>query len=351
MERVIIPGVGKYLPADITTNADILNILAMHGVTETSSHKPLTEEIIFKTIGIRERRRMSPDQNISDMAFLAAENAMRMADIWWDQVDIICVGTSTPETAFPSTACTVLEKADGPNVEAFDLLAACTSVVYGINVVKSRLLDEEKYHFGLVIGADAIGSRLASPTSINYDIWGDGAGCFVLEKIETEVETGIICSIARSIPNMAQMAVSRRLGTRTWPDNMIMDAWMEGTKVHEFVISEIPNLIRETIEKANEPGWTQQFQHVLGIHDIDQIILHQANGRIRKPIAKSLGLTETEGEEKIFMNVEKYGNMSTASIPVALCEAIESGIVGPGSLIILVGFGSGLTLSSILVRL
>ncbi|AKM82308.1 TPA: ketoacyl-ACP synthase III [Candidatus Berkelbacteria bacterium] len=347
MERVRIAEAGKHLPPCVLNNEEALRTLAENGVTETSSHKPLTEEIIFKTIGIKERRRMAADQNISDMGRLAAEDTLRKAGLDWDDIDILCVGTSTPETAFPSTACTILEKVGGPNIEAFDILAACTSAIYGMNVVKSRLLDEKKYRYGLVIGADAIGSRLASTTTINWDIWGDGAGCVLLEKIDTNEETGIICSIAKSIPEMAQMAVSRRLGTHTWSDDVLMDAWMEGTKIHEFVLSEIPNLILETIIKANEPGWTQQFQHVIRLSDVGLILPHQANGRIRKPIARSLGIPE----EKIFMNVEFYGNTSSASIPIALSEAKDSGAITVGDYGIMVGFGAGLTLSAILFRL
>jgi len=365
--RVKIAGLGKclpgtHVPGKIVTNEEIVRTLLAHGAIKPGTDRPwtpdeLTPQRITDLVGIRERRWAADEINASDMALVAAENALREAGIGWEDIGIVALGSSTPEAIFPSTACLLLDKvirkktASGEwpaaeakgklRIQAFDVLAACTSGLYAIDLVrKSLLLPETRYDYGLAIGTD-VPSRLLDFKDTNSDLWGDGASAAVLKR--TDTEAGILCTVMGSDPLAADTTFSVGQGSRKGELGLPPNFFFKGHEVQKFVLKIIPELITRALEQANQPGVSPR---PITIDDIALFILHQANARIFEFPAKKLGIPI----EKFYVNVDRRGNCSSTSVLLALREAVEESRIKEGDLVMLIGFGGGLTWASILLE-
>lgn len=366
--RVKIAGTGKCLPGtDVpgktVTNEEIVRILLAHGAIKPGTDRPwgpdeLTPQKIVDLVGIRERRWVADSVNTSDLALVAAERALADAGIGWEDIGILAVGSSTPEANFPTTACFVLNKAIQKKIEAgtweekdvnkmalripaFDVLAACTSALYAIDLVRKHLLlTETESPYGLAIGSEVF-SRMLDFSDINSDLWGDAAAAVVLRR--TEGPSGIICSEMGTDTLKAATTYSAGKDTRFHETPVRTNAFMRGHEVQKFVLKIIPEMIVRTIERANRvPDRTREYR----IEDVDLFVCHQANARIFVSPATKLGIPL----EKFYVNVDRRGNTSSASILLALREAVEDGRVKPGDLVMLLSFGGGLTWGSMLLE-
>lgn len=365
--RVKIAGIGKCLPGTdvpgrIVTNDDIIKILLAHGAVKPGTDQPwqpgeLTSQKIVDLVGIRERRWVTDEPNTSDLALFAAEKALADAGIGWEDVGILAIGSSTPEALWPSTACFVLNKVirkktaagEWPESEgktklripAFDLLAACTSSLYAVDLVRKHLLfGETKAEYGLALGAEVL-SRVLDFSDTNADLWGDGAGAVVLKK--DEGPSGIICSQLGNDPWFAETTHSVGKDMRVHEKPSHPNIWIKGHEVQKFVLKIIPELVGRTLAQANE---APDRKREITLADVGLIICHQANARIFEFPAKKLGIPV----EKFYVNVDRRGNCSSASVLMALCEAVEEGRIRKGDLIMLMSFGGGLTWASMLVE-
>ena len=365
--RVKIAGVGKCLPGidvpgRLVTNDDIIKILLAHGALKPGTDQPwqpgeLTSQKIIDLVGIRERRWVADEPNTSDLALVAADKALAQAGIGWEDIGILAIGSSTPEALWPSTSCFVLNKVikkkiaagEWPESEgktklripAFDLLAACTSGLYAIDMVRKHLLfGETGAEYGLAVGAEVL-SRVLDFSDTNADLWGDGAGAVVLKK--DEGPSGIICSQLGSDPWSAETTHSVGKDMRVHETPSHPNIWIKGHEVQKFVLKIIPELAAKTLAQANEDPARKR---PLTIGDVDLIVCHQANARIFEFPAKKLGIPV----EKFYVNVDRRGNCSSASVLMALCEAVEEGRIRKGDLVMLMSFGGGLTWASMLVE-
>jgi len=364
---VKIAGLGKCLPGTdvpgrIVTNEDMVKILLAHGAIKPGTDRPwtpeeLTPQRMTELVGIKERRWAADEVNASDMALVAAENALREAGIGWEDIGIVAVGSSTPEAIFPSTACLLLNKviqkrtASGEwpaseakakiRPEAFDILAACTSGLYAIDLVrKSLLLPGTRYEYGLAIGTD-VPSRVLDLRDTNSDLWGDGASAAVLKR--TDAENGILCSLTGTDAWAADTTFSVGQGSRKGELGLPPNFFFKGHDVQKFVLKIIPELIVKTLEQANRDGVRDR---ALTIDDIALFVCHQANSRIFEFPAKKLGIPL----EKFYVNVDRRGNCSSTSVLLALREAVDEGRLHKGDLVMLIGFGGGLTWASVLIE-
>ena len=365
--QVKIAGMGKCLPGTdvpgrVVTNEEMVRMLLEHGAIKPGANRPwtpeeLTPRKITDLVGIEERRWAADEVNTSDMALVAAEKAMAEAGIGWEDVGVVALGTSTPEAIYPSTACLLLNKviqkktasgewpaAEARNrlrIQAFDILAACTSGLYAVDYVrKSLLLPETRYEYGLALGTEVL-SRMVDLKDSNSDLWGDGAAAVVLKR--TGKGKGIICSLTGTDAWGAENAYSVGQGSRKDQINIPTNILLRGHDIQKFVLKIIPELIGRTIDAANEvagkPGTYRQ-------EDIALFVTHQANARIFEFPAKKLGIPI----EKFYVNVDRRGNCSSTSVLLALREAVEEGRLKKGGLALLLSFGGGLTWASMLVE-
>jgi 3-oxoacyl-[acyl-carrier-protein] synthase-3 len=365
--RVTIAGTGKCLPGKdvpgrIVTNDEIVGILLSHKAIKPGTDRPwlpeeLTPQRIVDLVGIRERQWVDNSVNTSDLALVAAEKALAEAGIDWPDIGILAVGSSTPEAIFPSTACMVLNKAikkrtaAGKGLEkdartalripAFDILAACTSGLFAVDLVRKHLLFEEtEAEYGLAVGAEVL-SRLLDFSDTNADLWGDAAAAVVLKR--TKGPSGIICVETGTDASGVEAAYSAGKDTRYHEIPVNPNIAIRGHDIQKFVLRIIPELILKTIEKANRiPGKTRD----VALSDVDLFICHQANARIFAFPAKKLGIPL----EKFYVNVDRRGNCSSASVLMALREAVEEGRIKKGDRVMLLSFGGGLTWASMLVE-
>lgn len=320
-----IVGIGTYSPEKILTNQDLKKIV------DTS------DEWITTKTGIKERRIASSEQATSDLAFLAGEKALKNAGIKPEEVDLIIVATATPDMMFPATACIVQEKLGLVNAAAFDLEAGCTGFIYALTV-GSQFIAGGMYKTVLVIGAETLSRILNWEDRTTCVLFGDGAGAVVLRPVPAN--RGIIgyhlgADGSGSSTLTMPAGGSRMPTTRDTADEKLHTVHMQGHEVYKFATRIVVDATKKVLEQAN-----------LTISDIDLLIPHQANVRIIESSAKKLGLPM----EKIMVNIDRYGNTSSASIPLALAEALELERIKEGDNIVLVGFGSGLTFGAVVMK-
>ncbi len=365
--RVKIAGVGKCLPGTdipgrIVTNDEMVKILLENGAIKPGSDRPwtpeeLTADRIESLVGIKERQWVSDGVNTSDMALFAGDQALLEAGIDWEDIGILALGSSTPEALFPSTACIVLDKVlrrkaasekwteaemkSKLRIPAFDLLAACTSGLYALDLVRKTLLfPETEYKYGLAAGSEVL-SRLLDFKDTNSDLWGDGAAAVVLER--TEKDEGIICSLTGSDSWAAEHTFSVGQGTRWGNMGVPMNIMIKGHEVQRWVLRIIPELIEKTLDKANRES--ERGKKIV-LDDISLFVCHQANARIFEFPAKKMDIPL----EKFYVNVDRRGNCSSTSVLLALREALDEGRIKKGDLVLLMSFGGGLTWGSMLIR-
>ncbi|WP_053956965.1 beta-ketoacyl-ACP synthase III [Inediibacterium massiliense] len=320
-----ILGTGSYLPPKIMTNHDIEQIV------DTS------DEWIVARTGIKGRHIADENTATAHLATKAAKLALEDAKVLPEEIDLIIVATVTPDMLFPSTACIVQKEIKAINAAAFDLAAGCSGFLYGLSVAK-QFIATGMYQRVLVIGAETLSKILDWKDRNTCVLFGDGAGAAVLGP--TEEGFGILSSTMGADGEGGKF-LTMPAGGSLMPasietiEQRLHYLKMDGSEVFKFAARTMP---KASIEALNLSGYN--------IDDVDCLIPHQANIRIIKSAAKKLNLPM----EKIFVNLDKVGNMSAASIPVALDEAVKQSKIKKGDLIVLVGFGAGLTWGSNVIR-
>lgn len=319
-----ILGVGSYLPDKILDNFHLEKIM------DTS------DKWIRERTGIRERRIADDSQATSDLATEAARKAIECAKLKPKDIELIIVASATPDMFFPSTACLVQENLKASNAVAFDISAACSGFIYALTIAK-QFVDNNTYNNVLVIGAETLSRALDYSDRTTSILFGDGAGAAIIGKVK---EGGILSTYLGSdgsgkdflgIPGGG----SRNPATHESVDKKLHTIKMSGSDVYKFAVRIMGEASLRALEKAN-----------MTTDDIDCLIPHQANIRIIEASAKRLKLDL----DKVYINLDKYGNVSAASVPIALDEAYRSGKIKKGDNIVLVGFGGGLTWGSSVVN-
>jgi len=316
-----ITGTGRFAPITSLSNDDLSKLV------DTNN------EWITTRTGIK-KRHISTSENTSDLAFKAAVNAMDKAGVKAEQIDLIIVATFTPDAFLPSVASMVQEKLGIKQAMAFDINAACSGFIYGLTIAKNLMLSKV-YQCALVIGAETISKVIDWQDRDTCILFGDGAGAVVLQHTREE---GLLYEYCAAKPDLNHDLITGGVPL-TNPlfkaDHQDYFIHMQGQNVFKFAISAATASIQKVL---TETGLT--------INDINYIVCHQANYRIIKKIAKTLSIPEAQ----FFMNLDEYGNTSAASIPIALDEMVEIGLLQAGMNIILVGFGAGLTWGASLIK-
>lgn len=320
-----IAGIGSYVPEKVLTNAELEKMV------------DTTDEWIFTRSGIRERRIASPDQATSDLAVIAAKRAIADAGMTAQDLDLVIVATNTSDMLFPATACLVQDRIGAKNAGAFDLAAGCTGFVYGM-AVGSQFIATGANKAVLVVGAETLSRITNWEERKTCILFGDGAGAAVLRPVTDG--SGILSSKLWSDGSCGPLLMlpaggSRRPATHETVDQKLHYIHMRGRDVFKFAVKVIEGAAVKALDAA---GLTKT--------DIDFFILHQANVRIINAAAKRLGLPV----DKAQVNVDRYGNTSTASIPLALGEAVRGGKIKKGDHVLIVGFGAGMTWGSMVVK-
>ena len=324
---VAIKGVGSALPGKVMTNADFEKYL------DTS------DEWIQTRTGIKERRICSNGENTLTLAVEASRKAMDKASVTPADIDLIIVATSTPAYPIPATACFVQHELGCGHVPAFDIAAACSGFVYAF-VAASSMMASGQYRHALIIGSEAMSSVTDFEDRTICVILGDGAGAAVLGPANDSV-SGVYDQFLGADGSGADLIIVPAGGSAEPPSvEAIKDKKhylkMRGREVYKFAVTKMQEVIQGAVERAG-----------LKIDDLALVIPHQSNARIIESATAKLGMPS----ERVAMNIDKFGNTSAASIPLALEEAINSGRVKKGDWVLLAGFGGGLTWGSVLVRL
>jgi 3-oxoacyl-[acyl-carrier-protein] synthase-3 len=329
MKYAHIVGWGGFLPSRVLTNDEIAQTV------DTSN------EWIYTRTGIRERRIAGSDETTATLAFEAAARALDVADIHPSQIELIIVATSTPEYIFPSTACRVQDYLGASKAGAFDLGAACSGFVYGLSMA-SQAIATQMVNTAVVIGAETMSRVIDWEDRGTCILFGDGAGAVVLKG--SSVPGGMMSSTLRSDGSGGNLlslpAVYHNPVPTLGPEYLhnghkANTIKMAGRPVFRFATSVITDSVTDVLEKAE-----------LTIDDIALIIPHQANRRIIEASAKKLKLSP----DLFYMNLDRAGNTSAASIPLALCDAVDEGRLKPDDNVIFVGFGGGLTWAASVVK-
>lgn len=313
-----VTGWGMAAPDRVLTNDDLAKMV------DTS------DEWILSRTGISERRIAEPGESTATLAVDAALRALELTDINAKDIDLIIVATSTPEYLFPSTACIVQDQIGATHAGAFDLSAACTGFIYGVNMA-AQAIRTGSIENALVIGAETLSRFTNWEDRDTCVLFGDGAGAFVLQA--SDRPGGVLTCVMRS-DGSGESLLSLPAGGSKLPashetvDKKQHTIQMKGREVFRFATRVMASATREAVSLA---GWE--------LDDVTWVIPHQANMRIIKAAARGLRMPI----EKFVVNLSRYGNTSTASIPIATCEALQSGRIQDGDHLVLVGFGGGLT--------
>lgn len=323
---VEILATGRYLPDCVVTNDDLAKKM------DTS------DEWIRTRTGIRERRLAPDGVNAAHMGADAARVAMERAGVEAGEVDVIVLSTATPDRWLPSTACDAQALLGCSNAFAFDVMAACTGFLFSLSVAEAYLV-ADRAEVVLVIASEKMSSIIDWNDRTTCVLFGDGAGAVVLKRAEGSGR-GILSTVMRSDGNLAELLYRPAGGAKEPLTTAILEQGrhfmkMEGREVFKNAVRSMSEACDAALKRA---GMT--------VDDIDLLVPHQANIRIIEAMAKHAGLPM----DKVFVNVDRYGNMSSASVPVGLDEAQEQGRIGPGANILTVAFGAGLTWGASVLR-
>ncbi len=320
-----IAGIGKALPETVIKNADLEKIVDTN------------DEWISTRSGIKERRVVSTEETAASLAARAGKDALESAGITPEEVELIICATSLPDNLYPSTACEIQRELKCVNAAAFDITAACSGLVYGLNVARS-FIQSGIYQKILLTTVD-IHSRF-----VNWEdrstcvLFGDGAGAMTLTRNADDQSDILYINMEADGSRGEELKIP--LSGKNCPlvtPNTLQSPFVEmnGREIYKFAVNTVPESIKKAV---NEAG--------VSLEEVDCFILHQANIRIIESIADRLAINR----EKFFVNLHKYGNTSAASIPIAMTEAVENNILKPSSLVVLSGFGAGLTWGTAVVR-
>lgn len=322
--KACIAGIGSYVPARVLTNADLERMVAT------------SDEWIRERTGIRERRIAATGEACSDLAVQAGKRALTAAGLSATDLDMILVATCTGDYPLPATACLVQHQLGATKAAACDLSAACCGFVYALSVADAYIKTGMRHV--LVIGSEVM-SAITDWTDRNTCVlFGDGAGAVVVSA--SDGKRGILSTHLRSDGTLCELIMVPGGGSRTPPSEKVIDERlqyikMKGNETFKVAVRTLEEIARSTLS-ANH----------LRVEDIDLYVPHQANIRILKAVVERLGLPI----EKVMLNVDRYGNTSAASIPIALDEAVREGRIKDGSLVMLGAFGAGLTWASAVIR-
>lgn len=324
-KNVGIIGIGKYVPEKVMTNFDFEKII------------DTTDEWIRTRTGVEERRFADENEATSDLSLKAAEQALKNANINANELDMIILATITPDYPTPSTACIVQKKLGAINAGAIDVNAACSGFIYAL-VLAQSLVKAGASKKVLVIGAETL-SRVIDMEDRNTAIlFGDGAAAAVVGEVEENL--GILSNYLGADGDITETLHIKAGGSRNPLNDERIEAReqyikMKGQEVFKFAVNALPRSTNVAMERA---GITAE--------DINIVIPHQANVRIIEAASKKLGIPV----EKFYLNLNKYGNTSAASIGIALTEAYEKGAIKKGDMVAMTGFGGGLTFGSLIMK-
>jgi len=318
-------GIGSYAPEERLTNIDLEKFV------NTS------DDWIKKRTGIEERRRVTKDMATSDLALYASRKAIEMAGIDTQEIDAVILGTAFPDYMFPSTACIVQKRLGLKNAFAYDLNAGCTGFIYGL-MQADVFIKSGKIKTALVIGAEVITKFLNWNDRTSCVLFGDGAGAVVLRA---DNAPGIVNIEIKSDGVFADLLYMPAGGSKLpasfdTVNNNLHTVHLKGKEVFKIAVNSLTNLAIELLKKSK-----------MKCNEIDLFIPHQANKRIIDAVADKLGLNQ----EKVFINIHKYGNTSAASIPIALDESFRANMLKQGDKVLITAFGAGLTWGGAIIKL
>jgi 3-oxoacyl-[acyl-carrier-protein] synthase III len=320
-----VTGWGMAVPERVLTN------LELESMVDTD------DEWIVSRTGIRERRIADKHDSTATLATRAARRALESADVGPEAVDLIIVASASPEHLFPATACLVQDALGAAKAGAFDLSAACSGFIFAVQMA-SQAVQTGAIDTALVIGSETLSRLINWEDRSTAILFGDGAGAFVLEARETP--GGILAGVMRSDGSGGGLLTVQAGGSRFPASHETVERkqhtiTMNGREVFRFATHVMASATREVVKKAG-----------LQMDDIEVVVPHQANLRIIEAAARGLRLPM----ERFVVNIERYGNTSSASIPIAVCEAVHAGRIKPGDHVVLVGFGAGLTWGAIALQ-
>ena len=318
MAGLKIHAAAHYVPPGVLTNEDI------------GAWVDTTDEWITKRTGIKQRY-ISLGENTSDLCTKVAKKLLEKAEFAPEDIEVILIATVTPDYLSPSVACMVQEAIGAKNAFAMDINAACTGFVYGMSVAQKYLASG--YGNVMLIGAEVLSKYVDWKDRSTCILFGDGAGGVILSGNEDKIYVEKLRSRGSKVITVSRQEVVNAFCAG---DRKMDYIKVEGREVFEFAVKSVPENIDEVLKHAK-----------MTPDDVDYIIPHQANRRIIEGIASKMKIDIS----KFFINIENYGNTSSASIPIALSEMMEKGLVGEGDKIVIAGFGGGLTWGSILIEL
>jgi 3-oxoacyl-[acyl-carrier-protein] synthase-3 len=320
-----IVGWGKYVPPHVVTN------------DELAQRVDTSDDWIRTRTGIGQRCIAGIEDTTASMAIRAARQALEVAGMRPVQIDLIIVATITPDHLFPATACAVQDALGASHAAAFDLSAGCSGFVYGLGL-SANLIRAGAYHNVLVIGAETLSRITDWADRSTCVLFGDGAGAVLLHA--NAADGGVLSSVLGSDGSGGDVLIqpaggSRHPATHQTVSERMHFLQMKGREVYRFAVRQIPAATEAALTMAG-----------LDMSEVRLIIPHQANQRIIEAAARALGVPS----DLFFSNLESYGNTSAASVPIALCEALEQGRIQRDDLVVCVGFGAGLTWAASVIR-
>ena len=325
--RARITSTGRFNPPRVMTNAELETLVDTN------------DEWIRTRTGIRERRIADRETGAADMAAAAARVAMERAGIGPEDVDLILLSTATPDRLLPSTACDVQALLGARNAGAYDFATACSGFLYGLSMAEAHVCSGQARNV-LLIATEKMSSIVDWTDRATCVLFGDGAGAAVVQAADGDGR-GILSGYMKSDGTLAELLWRPGGGARIPLDIAVLD------ERSHYVKMAGPEVFKSAVRAMCEAAETALQRAGVTADEIDLLVPHQANMRIIDATAKYAKIPQ----EKVFINVDRYGNMSSASIPVALDEAVEQGRAGPGSLVLMVAFGAGFTWAANVVRL
>ena len=319
MTKARVAGTGRFLPERVLTNAELETMV------ETS------DEWIRTRTGIRERRIASSDVGAADMGACAARKALKAAGVTAEQVDLLIVSTATPDRLLPSTACDIQALLGARNAAAYDFSTACSGFLYGLSLAQAHIAAQQAETV-LLICTEKMSSIVDWSDRSTCVLFGDGAGAAVIRSGDAP-QGRILSSFMKSDGSLAELLYRPAGGARVPIDIAVLD------ERSHFVKMAGPEVFKSAVRSMCEAAEGAIQRAGLTSADIDYLVPHQANMRIIEATAKYAGIPM----DKVYINVDRYGNMSSASVAVALDEGLESGWLTRGSLVLMVAFGAGFT--------